>query len=79
MMPRPLKDALSADKPWAYLRMTRKQYEQQRIWKKLNMPRAKFDALVLELPPEAVDLLFEEARAGMLVDAIFKNVSEAEK
>ena len=43
------------------------------------MPRAKFDALVLELPPEAVDLLFEEARAGMLVDAIFKNVSEAEK
>lgn len=78
-MPKSLKNVFSADKPWACLRMTRKQYEQQRIWKKLNMPRAEFDALVLKLPSEVVEGMYDEARADMLVESIFKGQAEAEK
>lgn len=78
-MPKSLKNVFSADKPWACLRMTRKQYEQQRIWKKLNMPRAEFDALVLKLPSEVVEGMYDEARADMLVESIFKGQTEAEK
>lgn len=78
-MPKSLKNIFSADKPWACLRMTRKQYEQQRIWKKLNMPRAEFDALVLKLPSEVVEGMYDEARADMLVESIFKGQAEAEK
>lgn len=78
-MPKSFKNVFSADKPWACLRMTRKQYEQQRIWKKLNMPRAEFDALVLKLPSEVVEGMYDEVRADMLVEAIFKGQAEAEK
>lgn len=78
-MPKSLKNIMSVDKPWACLRMTRKQYEQQRIWKKLNMSRAEFDALVLKLPSDVVDEMYEEARADMLVAAIFKGLKNSKK
>lgn len=78
-MPNSLKNILNIDKPWACLRMTRKQYEQQRIWKKLNMSRAEFNNLVLKLPPDVVDRMYEEARADILVESIFKCLNDTEK
>lgn len=43
------------------------------------MPRAEFDALVLKLPSEVVEGMYDEARADMLVESIFKGQAEAEK
>lgn len=43
------------------------------------MPRAEFDALVLKLPSEVVEGMYDEARADMLVESIFKGLGEAEK
>ena len=52
-------------KPWAWLRMSRKQYDSLRIWKKCNLSREEF-------PSELIDEMYENATADMLVDAIFK-------
>ena len=59
-------------KPWAWLRMSRKQYDALRIWKKCNLSREEFGKFVLCLPSELIDEMYENATADMLVDAIFK-------
>lgn len=69
-----LASRFNENKPWAWLRMSRQQYERQRIWKKLKMSRRRFDSLVLLIPPEVIEHIIEEARADMLVEAIFKGL-----
>jgi len=66
-----LSKALAAQKPWAHLRMSRKKYESLRLWKDTGLSREQFEALVLTLPQDFVEKIYEEARADMLVEAIF--------
>lgn len=62
----------NAQKPRAWLRMSRAQYERARPWKKCNLSRAEFDRIALALSQEIVAELHEHATVGILVDAIFK-------
>ena len=62
---------LKSEKPWAKLRITRKQYETTRPWMKSGVGRKQFEAFVLEIPDDAVDALYREADAEKLVEALF--------
>lgn len=57
------------DKPWAKLRLTRKQYEAKRPWKTARMDRKWWEELTLLFPDEAIDSLYREADAEKLVEA----------
>lgn len=70
-MPKPSKQ-FNAQKPRAWLSMSRAQNERARPWKKCNLSRAEFDRIALALSQETVAELHEHATAEMLVDAIFK-------
>jgi len=63
--------ALKEEKPWAKLRMTRRQYEAARPWKKSDMERKKWEELILLFPDETIAELYREAEAEKLIDAIF--------
>ena len=65
---------LKQEKPWAVLKITRRQYEEARLWKRTPLDRKAFDALIVSLPEGFVDHLRLEADADSLVDAIFKNL-----
>jgi len=62
------------EKPWAWLRMTRRQYDTLRLWKRLNMSREEFSRFVLCLPAELVEKIWEDAQAERLVEAIFGKI-----
>ncbi len=65
---------LKKEKPWAKLRMTRRQYETARPWKKAGMARGRWEELVLLFPDDAIDALKLEADADKLVEAMFGQV-----
>jgi hypothetical protein len=65
---------LKKEKPWAKLRMTRRQYETVRPWKKAGMGRGRWEELVLLIPDDAIDALKLEADADKLVEALFRQV-----
>jgi len=54
--------------------ISRKQYETARLWKKVKMPRGKFDELISSLPPELFAELQLVADGERLAEAIFGNV-----
>lgn len=62
---------MNANKPWSWLRMTRKKYDTLKPWKQCHMSREQFGKLVLCLPSEIIDKMYEEARADILLEAIF--------
>lgn len=62
---------VDCEKPWAILGISRKQYESCRPWKKAGVSRERFDEIVRLVPSEATNSLQEEARADILVEAIF--------
>ena len=63
--------ALNAKKPWAKLRMTRRQYETARPWKNSGMTRQKWEEVVLLFPDEMIEGLYREAEVDRLIEAIF--------
>ena len=65
---------LKHEKPWAKLRMSRRQYERARPWAKSGMSRPKWEELILLFPDDAVDALYREADADKLISALFGNV-----
>ena len=65
---------LTQEKPWAKLRLTRKQYETRRPWMKSGVERKQFEKFVLEMPDDANDALYRDAEADRLVEAIFGKV-----
>ena len=67
---------LNAQKPWAWLRLSRAQYERIRPWKKSGLNREEYERIILCLPQDAIESLYEDARAEMLIKAIFKGVDE---
>lgn len=64
---------LKQEKPWAVLGVSRKRYEESRLWKRTPLDRKAFDALILSLPEGLVEHLKFEADAEALVAAIFKD------
>lgn len=65
---------LKKEKPWAKLRMTRRQYETARPWKKAGMARGRWEELVLLFPDDAIDALRLEADADKLVETMFGKI-----
>jgi hypothetical protein len=61
---------LKQEKPWAKLRMSRREYEAARPWAKSGMPRQKWEEMILCFPDEAIDALYREADAEKLVEAM---------
>lgn len=58
-------------KPWERMRITRKQYAKMRPWKNSGMSREKFESMLVELPDEVFDVIYEDVRADILTEAIF--------
>lgn len=48
---------LKREKPWAKLRMSRKEYETRQPWKNSGVSRTKFEEYVAHFPDEAIDVL----------------------
>ena len=64
-------EKLKAEKPWARLRMSRRDYEAKRPWAKSGVSREKWEADLQHIPDEAIDLIIRDAEAERLVSAIF--------
>jgi len=63
--------ALKAEKPWAKLRMTRRQYETARPWKNSGMGRQKWEEIVMLFPDETIEDIYRDVEADRLIEAIF--------
>jgi hypothetical protein len=61
------------EKPWAILKVTRRQYESQRPWKKAGISRARFEGLLAILPEGFVDHCHRDADAEKLITSMFGN------
>ena len=59
------------NKPWAVLRVSRKQYAAARPWKKAGMSKQAFEKLILDLPDELFTVLRDVADGERLAEAIF--------
>ena len=59
------------NKPWAVLKVSQRDYETAKPWKKTPLSRKEFDELVLSLPDGFLDQLLLEADAERLVEAMF--------
>jgi hypothetical protein len=68
-----LKDKFKAEKPWAVLGWTRKQWKSIRPWKKANMSEARYAEMLRALDQEMIKDIKDHAMAEMLVDEIFKS------
>lgn len=68
---------LKSEKPWAVLKVSRKQYETSRPWVTAKLSRAKFEELLLLMPDGFVDHCHREAEATRLIEAIFGEDAEA--
>lgn len=62
---------LKKEKPWAKLRMTRREYEAKRPWASTALSRQKWEEGLDYFPDEAIDAIYREAEADLLVEAIF--------
>ena len=62
---------MKREKPWAKLRMSRKDYETRRPWAKSGLSRKRWEEGLEYLPDEAIDMIYREAEADLLVEAIF--------
>ena len=66
----------TADKPWAILKVSRKQYCSARPWKRAGMSREKFEELIAILPEGFIDEIHLEADAEKLLAATFAQLDE---
>ena len=71
MVGRRMFEKLKKEKPWAKLRMTRREYEAKRPWATTGLSRKQWEANLDYFPDEAIDALYREAEADLLVEAIF--------
>jgi hypothetical protein len=62
---------LKNEKPWAILKVSRRQYEAARPWVTAKLPRQRFEELLACFPDGFVDHCQREAEAERLVEAIF--------
>ena len=62
---------LKQEKPWAILKVSRRQYEMKRPWKRAGLSRSTFEELLLSLPDGFVDHCHRDADAEKLANAIF--------
>lgn len=63
---------MQKNKPWAVLKITRRQYETARLWKKTKLGRKEFDELICSLPEGFIDHVMLEHDADKLVATLFK-------
>ncbi|MBF0481657.1 MAG: hypothetical protein HQK81_15680 [Desulfovibrionaceae bacterium] len=61
----------SQDKPWAKLRITRKQYAAGRPWNKAGMDKKSLENVFLALPESFFDALKLDADAGRQLNEVF--------
>ena len=66
-----LKDKFKAEKPWAVLGWSRKQWKTIKPWKNANMSEDRYAELVRALDQETIKDIKDHAMAEMLVDGIF--------
>lgn len=69
-------EKLKKEKPWAKLRMTRREYEAKRPWASTALSRQKWEEGLDYFPDEAIDAIYREAEADLLVEAIFGKTAE---
>ena len=62
---------LKREKPWAVLKVPRRQYETTKPWLRAGISRTLFEELVLGLPDGFVDQCHMEADAEKLIEAMF--------
>ncbi len=58
------------DKPWAKLRVSRKQYLANKPWKKAGLSRQDFEQTLRLAPDDIIDELWDEAHADMLLKSM---------
>lgn len=72
------RETFCIERPWARLRMSRRDYERYRMWRKMGMSREKFESFIRGLPDEAVDLLCdgaqEEQKYGIPATELLKSI-----
>ena len=68
---------LKREKPWAKLRMSRCEYETKCPWAKSVLSRKRWEEGLEYLPDEAIDTIYREVEADLLVEAIFGKESPA--
>ena len=59
------------NKPWAILKVSRKQYCTARPWKNSGMSRKQFEQILAVLPEGFIDAIHLEADAERLIAAAF--------
>ena len=59
------------NKPWAILKVSRKQYATARPWKKAGMSRERFEEVLSMLPDSFIKQVQLEADAECLIAAAF--------
>lgn len=59
------------NKPWAKLKLTRKQYSASRPWKRCGIDKKVFEDVVLALPDTFFDAVRLEADAEKLLEGVF--------
>ena len=67
-----LAEKFAAQKPWAWLRISRAKYDRLKPWKNSGFSKEEYERILLSLPQDLVETLYEEARANILIDALFK-------
>ena len=60
------------NKPWAVLKISRKQYDTWKPWKKTPLSKKDFEKMVLEFPDGFMDHVRLLNDAERLVEAMFK-------
>jgi hypothetical protein len=70
----PMLKNLKREKPWAVLKVSRRQYETTKPWTRAGVSRALFEELVLGLPDGFIDQCHMEADAEKLIEAMFGKV-----
>lgn len=68
---------ITKNKPWAILKISRRQYETVRPWKKSGMSRPMFEELLATLPEGFIDQLRLEADAERLLRTVFGEVDRS--
>jgi hypothetical protein len=64
------------NKPWAILKVSRRQYAAARPWKKAGMSRERFEEMIAILPEGMIDEIQLEADAERLIAAAFGGLDE---
>ncbi|WP_428566680.1 MAG: hypothetical protein ACP59X_06650 [Solidesulfovibrio sp. DCME] len=65
---------LKREKPWAVLKVSRREYEAAKPWKRAGVSRAVFEELVFDLSDGFVDHCHMEVDAEKLVEGMFGKV-----